>query len=273
MILGTGPTNRSLRALASNLRLAWRVVRRERPDAILSTGAGLAVPFFLVGKLSAPGWSTSRASPAPTASRSAGGSSIRSPTPSSSSGPTPAAASGARFAGQAAVIFATVGSHPTYRFERFLAGARVRCPAASSSSSTAPAGHRQRDPRRALDDLRRDRRVHGAGRRTWSATPAWARSSAPPAPATYRSSSRASSASARRSTTTRSNSPAAWPSDGRLIVVENARRAGGRGRIRPAARRRCGSRRGRGPDRRGARGAERERLSSSRVQSATSSSR
>jgi beta-1,4-N-acetylglucosaminyltransferase len=34
-----------------NLRLAWRVVRSEKPDAILSTGAALAFPFFLVGKL------------------------------------------------------------------------------------------------------------------------------------------------------------------------------------------------------------------------------
>ncbi|HET8863035.1 MAG TPA: UDP-N-acetylglucosamine--LPS N-acetylglucosamine transferase [Solirubrobacterales bacterium] len=50
-ILARGPTNRSIRALLSNLGLAWRTVRRERPDAILSTGAALAVPFFLVGKL------------------------------------------------------------------------------------------------------------------------------------------------------------------------------------------------------------------------------
>jgi len=35
----------------ANLRIAWRVVRRERPAAILSTGAALAVPFFVVGKL------------------------------------------------------------------------------------------------------------------------------------------------------------------------------------------------------------------------------
>ncbi len=27
------------------------MLRRRRPDAILSTGAGLAVPFFLVGRL------------------------------------------------------------------------------------------------------------------------------------------------------------------------------------------------------------------------------
>lgn len=49
--LGNGPTNRSLRALIANLGLAWKLLRRDRPDAILSTGAGLAVPFFLVGKL------------------------------------------------------------------------------------------------------------------------------------------------------------------------------------------------------------------------------
>jgi UDP-N-acetylglucosamine:LPS N-acetylglucosamine transferase len=49
--LGDGPTNRSLKRLVSNLGLAWKLLRRERPDAILSTGAGLAVPFFLVGKL------------------------------------------------------------------------------------------------------------------------------------------------------------------------------------------------------------------------------
>jgi UDP-N-acetylglucosamine:LPS N-acetylglucosamine transferase len=48
---GRGPTNRSLRALVANLGFAWRTVRRERPDVILSTGAALAVPFFLAGKL------------------------------------------------------------------------------------------------------------------------------------------------------------------------------------------------------------------------------
>lgn len=49
--IGHGPTNRSLGSLVRNLGLAWRLLRRERPEAILSTGAGLAVPFFLVGKL------------------------------------------------------------------------------------------------------------------------------------------------------------------------------------------------------------------------------
>lgn len=51
VVFAHGPTFRSFRALLLNLRLAWRVVRREKPDAILSTGAALAFPFFLVGKL------------------------------------------------------------------------------------------------------------------------------------------------------------------------------------------------------------------------------
>jgi beta-1,4-N-acetylglucosaminyltransferase len=51
VVLGRGPTNRNLRALIFNLGLAWRTVRRERPDVILSTGAALAVPFFLAGKI------------------------------------------------------------------------------------------------------------------------------------------------------------------------------------------------------------------------------
>lgn len=49
--LATGPTNRNLKALARNLALAWRLVRARRPDVILSTGAALAIPFFLVGRL------------------------------------------------------------------------------------------------------------------------------------------------------------------------------------------------------------------------------
>ncbi len=37
--------------VASNFVEAWRILRAERPTIILSTGAGLAVPFAVVGKL------------------------------------------------------------------------------------------------------------------------------------------------------------------------------------------------------------------------------
>jgi UDP-N-acetylglucosamine:LPS N-acetylglucosamine transferase len=46
-----GPTNRDLPNFVRNLGLAYRVIRRERPGAILTTGAGLAVPFAWVGRL------------------------------------------------------------------------------------------------------------------------------------------------------------------------------------------------------------------------------
>jgi len=49
--LGHSPTNRNLKNLARNAVLAWRLLRRERPEAILSTGAGLAVPFFVAARL------------------------------------------------------------------------------------------------------------------------------------------------------------------------------------------------------------------------------
>ena len=45
------PTNRSLKNLLKNLWLGWRVLRRERPDVVISTGAGVAVPFLWVGRV------------------------------------------------------------------------------------------------------------------------------------------------------------------------------------------------------------------------------
>lgn len=45
------PTNRNLRNLARNLVLAFRVCLRLRPQAIVTTGAGVAVPFCYVGRL------------------------------------------------------------------------------------------------------------------------------------------------------------------------------------------------------------------------------
>lgn len=45
------PTNRNVRNTVRNTLLAARVLREERPDLIVSSGAAIAVPFFLLGKL------------------------------------------------------------------------------------------------------------------------------------------------------------------------------------------------------------------------------
>ena len=45
------PTTRNVPNLLRNLRLAWRTIRADRPAAIISTGAAVAVPFFLVGRM------------------------------------------------------------------------------------------------------------------------------------------------------------------------------------------------------------------------------
>jgi beta-1,4-N-acetylglucosaminyltransferase len=50
-IFAHSPTNRSLKNLVRNFVLAVRVLVTRRPDVILSTGGGVTVPFFLVGKL------------------------------------------------------------------------------------------------------------------------------------------------------------------------------------------------------------------------------
>ena len=34
------PTNRSLKALIKNTKIAWKVLRKEKPDVIISSGAG-----------------------------------------------------------------------------------------------------------------------------------------------------------------------------------------------------------------------------------------
>jgi UDP-N-acetylglucosamine:LPS N-acetylglucosamine transferase len=45
------PTTRNLRNLVRNTLLAWRVLRRFRPTVVVSTGAGVAVPFFFLARL------------------------------------------------------------------------------------------------------------------------------------------------------------------------------------------------------------------------------
>lgn len=45
------PTNRNLKNLIKNTFLAIKILRKEKPDLIISSGAAVAVPFFYVGKL------------------------------------------------------------------------------------------------------------------------------------------------------------------------------------------------------------------------------
>lgn len=45
------PTTRNLFNLLRNTFLALRVIRSERPDLVVSTGAGVAFPFFALAKL------------------------------------------------------------------------------------------------------------------------------------------------------------------------------------------------------------------------------
>ena len=45
------PSNRSLKALIINTWRALKILPKERPDLIISSGAAAAVPFFWLGKL------------------------------------------------------------------------------------------------------------------------------------------------------------------------------------------------------------------------------
>jgi len=45
------PTTRNIPNLLRNALLAARMLRRERPAAIVTTGAGVALPFFIVGRM------------------------------------------------------------------------------------------------------------------------------------------------------------------------------------------------------------------------------
>lgn len=51
VVYGHGPTPRNIPNFFRNLRLAWRVLRERDPAVIVSTGAGLALPFFVLGRL------------------------------------------------------------------------------------------------------------------------------------------------------------------------------------------------------------------------------
>jgi len=44
------PTTRNVPNLLRNTWLAWKVLRRYRPQVVISTGAGVAIPFFLLAR-------------------------------------------------------------------------------------------------------------------------------------------------------------------------------------------------------------------------------
>lgn len=45
------PTNRNIKNLIRNTIVAWKILKKEKPDLIISSGAAVAVPFFYIGKL------------------------------------------------------------------------------------------------------------------------------------------------------------------------------------------------------------------------------
>jgi UDP-N-acetylglucosamine:LPS N-acetylglucosamine transferase len=45
------PTTRNVVNLVRNTALAWRVLRSDRPDIVVSTGAAVALPFFVLARL------------------------------------------------------------------------------------------------------------------------------------------------------------------------------------------------------------------------------
>lgn len=45
------PTNRNIRNLIRNTIVAIKVLKKENPDLLISSGAAVAVPFFYIAKL------------------------------------------------------------------------------------------------------------------------------------------------------------------------------------------------------------------------------
>ena len=45
------PTNRNIKNLIKNFFLSIKVLKKERPNIIISSGAAVAVPFFYIGKI------------------------------------------------------------------------------------------------------------------------------------------------------------------------------------------------------------------------------
>jgi len=48
---GCFPENRNIVNLTKNLILAVKIISSQKPDVLISMGAGIAIPFFIIGKL------------------------------------------------------------------------------------------------------------------------------------------------------------------------------------------------------------------------------
>jgi beta-1,4-N-acetylglucosaminyltransferase len=51
VLFAHGPTNRNIKNTLRNFLVAWRSIRALRPKVVVTTGAGVAVPFVWVGRL------------------------------------------------------------------------------------------------------------------------------------------------------------------------------------------------------------------------------
>lgn len=51
LYVGYGPENRSITCFVKNLLFAMKVLFKEKPNVLFSTGAGIAPPFFIVARL------------------------------------------------------------------------------------------------------------------------------------------------------------------------------------------------------------------------------
>lgn len=45
------PSNRNVKNLFKNTWLAYKILKKEKPDLIISSGAAPAIPFFYIGKI------------------------------------------------------------------------------------------------------------------------------------------------------------------------------------------------------------------------------
>ena len=45
------PTNRNFKNLIKNTFLTFKILKEEKPDLIISSGAAIAIPFFFLGKI------------------------------------------------------------------------------------------------------------------------------------------------------------------------------------------------------------------------------